>query len=150
MRNGFRLLAILCFAAASKCRLTDLRSSAIFNQMVNDVRPLDLVFSALSDPTRRAMLERLRKGELTVGSLAEPFDMSLPAISKHVKILENAGLVSRAVDGREHYCRLSPKALQNAAAYLDHYRTFWNQRLDSLARFLEPPKRSRSRRKRNG
>ncbi len=97
------------------------------------------------------MLERLRKGELTVGSLATPFNMSLPAVSKHVKILENAGLVSRAVEGREHYCRLTPKALQTAAAYLDHYRTFWNQRLDSLARFLEPStRRSRSRRKRNG
>ncbi len=131
--------------------MTDFQQVVIVNHMVNDVRPLDLVFSALSDPTRRAMLERLRKGELTIGSLAEPFDMSLPAISKHVKILENAGLVSRAVEGREHYCRLSPKALQNAAAYLNHYRTFWNQRLDSLARFLEPPKRRpRSRRKRNG
>lgn len=114
--------------------------------MVNESAALDRVFAALSDPTRRAILARLALGEATVGTLAEPFDMSLPAISKHIKALEQAGLVSRSIEGRVHTCKLSPKALQGAAAWLDHYRTFWTHRLDALARFVEKPKRS----KRNG
>ncbi len=83
-----------------------------------------------------------------MGALGGPFALSRPAISKHVKVLEKAGLMSRSVDGRVHRCRLSPKQLERAAVYLDHYRTFWSERLDALARFVEPP--ARRRRKRSG
>jgi DNA-binding transcriptional ArsR family regulator len=95
---------------------------------------LDVVFQALADRTRRAMLGRLARGEATVSELAAPFEMSLAAVSKHVKALEKAGLVKRRVEGRTHYCRLEAKPLGKAASWLDHYARFWDERLGELER----------------
>jgi DNA-binding transcriptional ArsR family regulator len=102
----------------------------------NTQRRLDRVFAAVADPTRRAILSRLRRGPATVGELARPFPVSLNAISKHVKVLEGAGLVRRRVVGRRHYCAVEPKALEDAAAWLADYRAFWTARLDALERHL--------------
>jgi DNA-binding transcriptional ArsR family regulator len=93
---------------------------------------LSAVFRALGDPTRREMLRRLSGGERTVGQLAEPFRMSLSAAAKHVKVLEKAGLVSRTVLGRNHYCRLQPARLAEAQRWLDFHKQFWTERLDAL------------------
>ena len=98
---------------------------------------LDLVFAALADRTRRAILERLTQGSATVTELARPFDMSLPAISKHLHTLEKAGLITRAKEGRIHHLRLAPDRLHEVSAWLDHYRRFWEQNLDSLADYLD-------------
>src|SRR5215813_3676530 len=98
---------------------------------------LDATFGALSDPTRRAILARLARGESTVKSLAAPFNMSLPAVSKHLRVLESAGLLKREIDGRIHRCRLAPDPLKNAAAWIDHYRRFWEGQFDALAEFLK-------------
>jgi DNA-binding transcriptional ArsR family regulator len=100
--------------------------------MVNSTPALDRVFHALADPTRRALLTRLSRGDATVGELAEPFATSLPAISKHLKVLEQAGLLSRDVRGREHHCRLVPGPLRTAGEWIGYYRRFWNERLDAL------------------
>ena len=97
---------------------------------------LDAVFHALADATRRGMLHRLSAQECTVGELAAPFRMSLAAASKHVRVLERAGLVERTVQGREHRLRLNAGPLQEAAAWLEHYRKFWNERLDALESYL--------------
>lgn len=97
---------------------------------------LDGIYRALGDATRRQMLRELAKGERSVGQLAEPFDISLAAASKHIKSLENAGLVSREVRGRTHLCRLEPGPLASAHGWLDFYATFWTQRLDGLDRLL--------------
>ncbi len=98
---------------------------------------LNRVFHALSDPTRRAILARLASRPCTVGELSEPFDISLNAVSKHLKTLERAGLVSREVRGREHHLKLKPKALANAYDWLALYERFWNERLDALAALVE-------------
>jgi DNA-binding transcriptional ArsR family regulator len=98
---------------------------------------LDHVFHALSDPTRRQMLRRLSKGEHSVGELAEPFQMSLAAASKHIKTLERAGLIRRSVDGRTHRCRLEAKPLARAHAWLEFYSSYWNTRLDALEAMFE-------------
>ena len=103
---------------------------------------LNAVFSALADPTRRAILKTLREGHAQVSELAKPFDMSLPAISKHLRILEGSGLVVRERDGRFHRMHLQGKPLKDAAEWLDRYRKFWNTRLDSLDAFLGKTKRS--------
>jgi DNA-binding transcriptional ArsR family regulator len=100
---------------------------------------LDAVFHALADPTRRAMLQHLASREHTVTQLAEPFDMSLAAASKHVKVLERAGLVKRTVQGRTHICRLAPEPLASAQEWLRFYERFWNARLDALERALSTP-----------
>jgi DNA-binding transcriptional ArsR family regulator len=106
--------------------------------MVNYLHPsLNVIFSALSDPTRRAILERLAHGAATVTEVAEPFKMSLPAISKHLRILENARLIVRQKDGRVHHLRLSPAPLKTAAEWLAEYRQFWDEQFDSLAEYLE-------------
>jgi DNA-binding transcriptional ArsR family regulator len=97
---------------------------------------LDTVFSALSDPTRRAILVQLQRGEATVTELASPFSTSLPAISKHLRVLENAGLIARRKEGRTHYVRLVAAPLQSAAEWLTLYRRFWNSTFDALDRFL--------------
>ncbi|GLC23600.1 transcriptional regulator [Roseisolibacter agri] len=97
---------------------------------------LSLVFRALGDPTRRAMVQRLAGGERTVGELAEPFRMSLAAASKHVRVLERAGLVRRRVQGRVHRCRLQADRLAEAQAWLAHYERFWSERLDALESLL--------------
>ncbi len=93
---------------------------------------LDLIFQALSDSTRRAMLRQLAQGERTVSALAGPFAMSLAAVSKHIKVLERAGLVHRTVMGRTHICRLDADALAEANAWLKYYQQFWEGRLDAF------------------
>src|SRR5687767_11596531 len=103
-------------------------------------RPLDSTFAALADPTRRAILARLASGEATVLELARPFAMSQPAISRHLKVLERAGLISRSRDAQKRPCRLEPQPLAQAAQWLDRYREFWEgsfQRLDALLEDLK-------------
>jgi DNA-binding transcriptional ArsR family regulator len=104
---------------------------------------LDQTFAALADPTRRAILARLARGEAVVGDLAQPFDISLPAVSRHLRVLERARLIERRVDAQWRVCRLRPDPLRAAAHWIDRYRRFWEERLDDLAAFLEepPPKR---------
>ncbi|HEY0673116.1 MAG TPA: metalloregulator ArsR/SmtB family transcription factor [Longimicrobiales bacterium] len=97
---------------------------------------LDRTFAALADPTRRAILTRLTQGEAAVSELAEPFDMSLPAISKHLKVLENAGLIRRARDGQWRPCRLEAKPLKEAADWVERYRAFWEGSFDRLDAYL--------------
>jgi len=97
---------------------------------------LDRVFGALSDPTRRAMLRRLAGGARTVGELAEPFAMSFAAAAKHVKVLEQAGLLSRTIEGRSHRCRIEAGPLAAADRWLAYYERFWSLRLDDLERAL--------------
>jgi DNA-binding transcriptional ArsR family regulator len=110
---------------------------AIVNPLVNYSSELDTTFAALSDPTRRAMLARLATRECSIGELAEPFDMSLPAISKHVRVLEDAGLLVREKDGRVHRCNIDPKPIAAAASWLADMRQFWESRLGALADYLE-------------
>jgi DNA-binding transcriptional ArsR family regulator len=93
---------------------------------------LDRVFHALADPTRRAMLRKLAGGGHSVGELAAPFDMSFAAAAKHVKVLEEAGLLSRTIEGRTHRCRLEAAALADADRWLAYYQHFWTGRLDAL------------------
>jgi DNA-binding transcriptional ArsR family regulator len=107
--------------------------------MVTNSSQLDLIFSALADPIRRAILARLAEGEATVGELARPFDVSRPAISKHLRVLERAGLVRRTPDGRLSRCGLDAAPLQEAARWVERYRVFWEDQLDSLASYLEEP-----------
>jgi DNA-binding transcriptional ArsR family regulator len=96
----------------------------------------DQVYGAIADPTRRAILDILAEGEINVGSLAERFPISLNGVSKHVKVLERAGLVERTVQGREHRLRLNAEPLREASMWLEHYRTFWDTRLAALEAFL--------------
>lgn len=97
---------------------------------------LNEVFAALSDPTRRAIVETLARGEATVGTVAEPHAMALPSISKHIKVLESAGLISRRVEGREHWLRLAPEGFRSVAEWFSHYRQFWSESVDRLERLL--------------
>ncbi|MDH3475086.1 MAG: metalloregulator ArsR/SmtB family transcription factor [Rhodospirillales bacterium] len=99
--------------------------------------PLSTTFQALADPTRRAILARLALGEASVGELAGPFEMSLPAVSKHLKVLEGAGFLTREKDGRIHRCRLEAAPMKQAANWIDDYRSFWEGQLEQLARYLE-------------
>jgi DNA-binding transcriptional ArsR family regulator len=98
---------------------------------------LDQAFGALADPTRRAILSRLAKGEATVTELAAPFRVSLPAVSKHLRVLESAGLLKREIDGRVHRCRLAAEPMKGAAEWIDTYRVFWESQFDELAKVLE-------------
>lgn len=100
---------------------------------------MDAVFHALAHEARREMLERLAERDLTVGELAKPLTMSLAAASKHVKVLERAGLVRRTVQGRRHVCRLEPGPLAPASAWLRFYEQFWNERLDALQALMAEP-----------
>ena len=102
----------------------------IFNRMVE--QELNRVFHALGDPTRRAILDRLAAGEATVGRLSRPFPLSFAAVSKHLGVLERAGLVTREARGRERVCRLNPAAIEDARAWLEFHRRFWTDRLDAL------------------
>ena len=112
--------------------------------MVNESERLDVVFAALADPTRRHILERLARGPLSVGEIAADFDISQPAISKHVKVLERSGLLSRRIEGRVHYCTLDPRAMQRAVGWIDAQRRFWNATLDRLDSLLTTsPKRKK-------
>lgn len=101
------------------------------------------VFHALAHDARRAMLTRLAAGDLTVGQLAEPFAMSLEAASKHIRVLERAGLVRRTVQGRRHICRLEARPLASAAAWLRFYERFWTKRLDALEDLLQSVKKEK-------
>ncbi len=103
---------------------------------------LDALFAALSDRTRRAMLGALASGERSVGELAAPFDMSLAAASKHIRVLESAGLVKREVQGRTHRVRLDAHPLHAGAEWLRHYERFWAQRLDALEALLQAEDRA--------
>lgn len=97
---------------------------------------LSTTFSALADPTRRAILSRLTKGESSVSELAKPFKMTMPAVSKHLKVLERAGLVTRSREAQWRPCRLKAKRLKAASEWLDAYRQFWEQSLDRLEEYL--------------
>jgi DNA-binding transcriptional ArsR family regulator len=98
--------------------------------------PLSNTFAALADPTRRAILSRLALGETSVMKLAEPFDMSLPAVSKHLKVLERAGLIARGRDAQWRPCRLKAAPLKEVAGWVDHYRRFWEEKFDRLGDYL--------------
>ena len=98
---------------------------------------LNATFGALSDPTRRAIIARLSKGEAQVSELAEPFGMSLPAVSKHLRVLENANLITRRVDGRIHRLSINPKPLQTAQSWIEFYENFWKEQLNSLDEYLK-------------
>lgn len=108
----------------------------MLNHMVEQSPRLDAVFHALADPTRRAMLGQLAERELTIGELATPFSMSFAGASKHVRVLENAGLVTRTIQGRTHLCRLQAARLAEANAWLRRYERFWNEKLDTLEALL--------------
>lgn len=97
---------------------------------------LDATFGALSDATRRGILARLARGESSVSELAEPYEMSLPAVSKHLKVLEGAGLVVRHKDGRVRRCRLIAEPMKGAAEWIERYRVFWEEQFDALERYL--------------
>ena len=99
--------------------------------------PLSATFAALADPTRRAILARLALGETSVTELAEPFDISLPAISKHLKVLERAGLIARGREAQWRPCRIAPDGLRPVDAWLESYRRFWTERLDRLETYLQ-------------
>ena len=101
---------------------------------------LDVTFMALADPTRRAILTRLTENEHTVSELAEPFDISLPAVSKHLRILENAGLILREKQGRVHNFQLDAGPMQDAASWIEKYRIFWEKQFDSLEKYLQKTK----------
>jgi DNA-binding transcriptional ArsR family regulator len=98
---------------------------------------LDNIFSALADPTRRAILQSLAHGPATINEIARPFAVSLNAISKHVMVLERAGLLRREIQGREHHCRINGRPLRDANTWLEHYREFWDLRLDALAAYVD-------------
>jgi len=118
-------------------RAADIR--AILNYVVQ-YQLLDRSFAALADPTRRAILERLGRGEATIGELAEPFDMSLTGLKKHVQVLEGAGLVTTQKVGRARLCRLGPRQLDDASAWLERYRELVLGRLDRFAELVEREK----------
>jgi len=101
-----------------------------------DAAALDQVFWALSDATRRDVIERLTKQSASVSELAQPYGMSLPGFMKHLRVLEEAGLLVRAKEGRTVRCELAPGALEDAAMWLSHYEKFWSARLDALGRYL--------------
>jgi len=105
--------------------------------MLNQNAPLDLMFKALADPTRRRIIERLAAGEASVTELARPFDMSLPAVHQHLQVIADAGLMSWSKEGRVRVCRLEPRALDRAAGWLTQRRAMWNRRLDALGRHLK-------------
>jgi len=100
---------------------------------------LSLTFSALADPTRRAMLSRLAHGEATVSDLAQPFlqNMSLPAVTKHIKVLEKAGLVSKGKEAQYRPCKINKEALKNASDWMEQYRVLWDERFDRLEEYLK-------------
>ncbi|MGA7155716.1 MAG: metalloregulator ArsR/SmtB family transcription factor [Acidobacteriaceae bacterium] len=99
--------------------------------------PISSTFAALADPTRRAILARLALGETSVTELAEPFEMSMPAVSKHLRVLERAGLISRGREAQWRPCKLKAEPLRDAAGWLEHYRQFWEQSFDRLDEYLQ-------------
>jgi DNA-binding transcriptional ArsR family regulator len=121
------------------------------NPMVKYRHPLDATFQALADPTRRAILAALTRGQMPVSVLAAPHRMSLPAVMKHLQVLERAGLVRQRKKGRVRHCRLSARPLKKAEAWLSKYHVFWGRQLDSLDRYLtqQPAMEGRQWTKRN-
>ncbi len=107
------------------------------NHMVTHQPGLDSVFSALADPTRRRIVERLVKKRLTVNEIASGFSMSRPAVSKHLRVLEDCGILTREIVGREHHCAIAPKAMRAAASWLERQERYWNSVLDKLEKHLE-------------
>jgi DNA-binding transcriptional ArsR family regulator len=103
--------------------------------------PLTATFSALADPTRRAILARLASGEASVTELAEPFEMSMPAVSKHLKVLERAGLIARGREAQWRPCRIEAAPLKNVSDWVEEYRVIWEQRLDRLGDYLRELKK---------
>jgi DNA-binding transcriptional ArsR family regulator len=141
LKRAFPSLTVAALLSPTSChstnRLTIRNRLPIFNHMVELEAPqLDTIFHALGDSTRRRMLRELASGERTVGQLAEPFAISLAAASKHIKALENAGLIRREVRGRTHLCRLDPGPLASAHEWLSFYERFWTDRLALLERIL--------------
>lgn len=111
---------------------------------------LDRVFSALADPTRRAILQRLSRNSATINEIARPFSISLNAVSKHIMVLERAGLLRREIKGREHHCCIEPRALRAADQWFDHYRQFWELRLDALETYVARKYQASGRKIRHG
>ena len=111
------------------------------------VDQLNSTFAALADPTRRAILARLARGEATVMELVEPFALSQPAITKHLKVLERAGLISRSRDGQTRPCRLEPRALRAVDAWIERFRALWEEQYEALDEVLEDLKADEKRRK---
>lgn len=129
-------------------RLTIFEVVDIFNHMVEyKTSSLDAVFHALADPTRRAMLRTLCAQPLPVGELAAPFEISLAAVSKHIQVLERAGLIRRTVTGRTHLCELDAAPLHAGMEWIRHYEQFWQQRVDALEALLKTEDLSRPPRK---
>ena len=131
-----------------KLLLTDARLASIVSYMANHSPHLDNVFSALADPTRRAIIGRLSQGEASVGELAEPFDMALPSLMKHIRVLETGGLVESALMAASAPCRLMPGSMKEAEKWLVEQRAIWGARLDRLESYVatlekKPPKRRR-------
>ena len=118
----------------------------MLSQMVKRMEdPLGATFGALADPTRRAIVERLTRGEASVGELAEPFEMSLPAISRHLSVLEGAGLLVRTKQGRVRQCRLIKTPMRDALEWIATYGSFWEGQLDSFDRFLAKSRKGKRR-----
>jgi DNA-binding transcriptional ArsR family regulator len=117
--------------------------------MLNNDDELSLTFAALADPTRRAILARLAQGEATVNELAAPFNLSLPGVSKHLKVLQHAGLISQGRRAQWRPCRLEPTRLKEAADWIDTYRHIWEQRFDRLDEYLRELQRSQNEREEN-
>ena len=111
---------------------------------------LSATFSALADPTRRAILARLALGETSVTELAKPFEMSMPAVSKHLKVLERAGLIARGREAQWRPCRLDAEPLREAAGWIEEYRRFWEESLDRLDKYLRKIEAGRTKSKTNG
>jgi len=118
----------------------------MLNHMVEQFAHLDAVFHALADPTRRAMIGQLAERELTIGELATPFSMSFAGASKHVRVLEHAGLVKRTIHGRTHLCRLEAARLAEADAWLRRYQRFWSAKLDTLEVLLRAEDEAKAKR----
>lgn len=116
--------------------LTEADAAPTFNKMVKQQTQLDSTFAALSDPTRRAILTRLSRCNASVMELANPFKISLPAISRHLRVLEKAGLIHRTKEGRFHRLSLVAGPMKDAAEWIESYRVFWEQKLDSLEDYL--------------
>ena len=118
--------------------------------MVNYLtRRLDATFSALADPTRRAIVQRLAEGSATITELARPFHVSLPAISKHLRVLESAGLLKRHKQGRTHHCRLNAARLEEAGKWIERYRTFWEWQFEALDTYLQSSHQPSTRKERS-
>ena len=111
--------------------------------MVDKTEQLNAIFRALSDPTRRSMLNQLRRGECSIVELAEPYDMSLAGAAKHVQVLDRANLIARRKEGRTQYCKLNVVAMREAYRWLDQYSKFWNSRFDQLEKLLKTERKKK-------